>query len=294
MRAGAFAEKRVIDLINRRFVPVFFATGSHGQGQDQAAKDFVRGKVPNKWAFFAAFTPDGKYLSSTGIYADKNDVFVWLQELLAKYPQYAAPTADERQALVKGDAATARLLDELGRYDDADKLYAKNGNAIARARLARYRQDWKTQQALLAPLRAGKKHAAPVAVEDGYRLTDQKKWAAARKMLEPAAKAHEATRFSAELHFLAGKACYHLDAMSWANFHFGWILKNRPNDRLVRRAWTAASDTGSPYPNAELQKKSADRRNMCSPQMLASAVQRAMRDYDRHAPEWKERSTGTE
>ena len=65
MRAGAFADKRVIDLLNRRFVPYYFNTGGPGEGKNNDAAAFVLGKVPNKWAFFAAFTPEGKYLESS-------------------------------------------------------------------------------------------------------------------------------------------------------------------------------------------------------------------------------------
>jgi len=98
MRAGCFAENRVIELLNRRFVPYFFNRGGPGKGHDDAAQKFTVGKTRNKFAYFAAFKPDGTYSDEAHIYADKDTVFDWLRGLLADHSEYAKAT-DEEEAL---------------------------------------------------------------------------------------------------------------------------------------------------------------------------------------------------
>ena len=82
MRGGPFSETRVIELLNHRFVPFYFNTGGPGEGHDEAASEFVTGKVPNRWAYFAAFAPDGSMLGQTAIYDGTSEVFTWLRALL--------------------------------------------------------------------------------------------------------------------------------------------------------------------------------------------------------------------
>ena len=62
----------------------------HGRGAgDEEAAAFVEGKLPNPYAYFAAFHPDGRFIRATEIYADKDDVFRFLVELLEELPEYA-------------------------------------------------------------------------------------------------------------------------------------------------------------------------------------------------------------
>ena len=72
MRAGAFAETRVIDLVNRRFVPFFYNVSADEPGASEPATAFVGTKTDNPHAFLAAFTPEGEYLGETAVYADKH------------------------------------------------------------------------------------------------------------------------------------------------------------------------------------------------------------------------------
>src|SRR5262245_45643605 len=107
MRGGPFSETRVIDLLNRRFVPFFFNTGGPGEGHDQAAHDFVTGKVPNRWAYFAAFAPDGRILGQTGVYDGTDEVFAWLRALLRRHPELDRPTAAEAEMRKKAGTELA-------------------------------------------------------------------------------------------------------------------------------------------------------------------------------------------
>ena len=60
MRAGCFAEPRVIRLLNRRFVSFYYNPGGPGLGKDPAAAAFTRGKTKNTYAFYAAFDASGQ------------------------------------------------------------------------------------------------------------------------------------------------------------------------------------------------------------------------------------------
>src|SRR5262245_22169672 len=111
MRGGPFSETRVIDLLNRRFVPFFYNTGGPGQGKDAAAAAFITGKVPNPWAFFAAFAPDGSVLGVTEIYAGTEDVCAFLVALLRAHPEFDRDTAAEAATLDAGkDGDTAAAV----------------------------------------------------------------------------------------------------------------------------------------------------------------------------------------
>src|SRR5262245_53029428 len=105
MRAGCFAELRVINLLNHRFVPFYFNTGGPGLGRDAAAADFVKGKVRNKWAHFTAFAAD-QAVGETEVYADKDATFDFLVSLLRKYPEYDQCTAGEKALLEEAAAKT--------------------------------------------------------------------------------------------------------------------------------------------------------------------------------------------
>src|SRR5688572_6208944 len=99
MRAGGFAEERVIELINRRFVPFYYEVSGHGCAASPDATEFVGKKTRNPWAFLAAFAPDGEYLGETALYADKDRVFEFLRSLLVRHPEFAEPAADGRSLL---------------------------------------------------------------------------------------------------------------------------------------------------------------------------------------------------
>src|SRR5262245_453483 len=162
MRAGCFAELRVIHLLNRRFVPFYFNTGGPGLGKDQAAAAFVKGKVKNKWAHFTAFTAKGEALDESEIYADKDGIFDFLMHLLRKHPEFDHMTDAEKKTLASvkenpkdnaAQLAAGLMLEELGRYDEAAPYYQRmlDGDAAGHARadahrglarMARYGKKW--------------------------------------------------------------------------------------------------------------------------------------------------------
>jgi hypothetical protein len=292
MRAGCFAEDRVIQLIDRRFVAFFFNRSGVGEGFDQAASDFVGKQTKNPYAYFAAFTPDGKIVGETELYADKEAVLAWLVQLLADHPEYAGATANETKTLAQGGLAAARLSEELADYENAVRRYdalLAGSDAAAHApallgllRIARHRGDWVAHQAVEQRLRAGAAGDAALLVdadvEQGYRLLAQKEWAAARALLQPLTRRANPSSRLAEAHFAAGRACWFAKDPDWALFHWCWIVEHMPEDRLFMRARIAAAAFGMPYPNFELGDWKPEVGNIGT-QHIVVAVDRAMQTY---------------
>ncbi|MFY9344722.1 MAG: hypothetical protein WAT39_19680 [Planctomycetota bacterium] len=273
MRGGPFSETRVIDLLNHRFVPFFFNTGGPGEGHDDDAKDFVLGKVPNRWAYFAAFAPDGNMLGQTAIYDGTAEVFAWLRALLRRYPEYDKPTADEAAMLttaataLTADAAlaVARGCERIARYPEAKRAWQRLlgvGDAEQRAaahcgllRIARADGDWPAHAEALAAARASAEAgtlATDLVIEHGLRLLAERRPASARVTLQSAIAGAAASPRLAELHYEAGRACWFLGDRDQAKAHWCWILEQRPDDRMAQRARLAAGAEAFPYPNGEL------------------------------------------
>lgn len=303
MRAGAFAEKRVIDLLNRRFVPFYFNRGGPGEGHDKAAAAFVKGKVKNQYAHFAVFDPkSGDWLAESEIYADKDGIFEFLMKALADRPEFAKDTAAEAAILAKGDLRAASLAEEIGRYADAKTWYTRlveSGAASEEAheamrallRIARYQKDWVAQRSWAERLRAeaAPERQATAAVdcdlELGYALIAEKKYAEARRLLQPTTKAADQVRSRrlAEAHVAAGIACFLGGDRDWAKFHWLFVVENLPEDRHYQRAYICAASDAMPYPNFELAGFEAPVGNI-GVEHIHAAVRRAKRIYERLLP----------
>ncbi len=276
MRAGGFAERRVIDLFNRRFVAYYFNRSGMGEGGSQAATDFVNGQTENPYAYLAAFAPDGKIVGETELYADKDAVFDWARKLLDDHPDYdAEPTSEAlvRTAAGEGSSveerlAKCRLDEELGLYDAAKRGYgevaalagspasATLSAQLGLLRIHRYEQDWKAHEALEFKAREGKGaspgHVIELDIERGRRFVAQKQYAPAREWLQALSRRSVGHPRNAEAHYYAGVACWFTGDRPWAKFHWCWVQENLPHDRLARRAYIAAAAEAMPYANAEL------------------------------------------
>jgi tetratricopeptide (TPR) repeat protein len=278
MRAGCFAETRVIHLLNRRFVNFYFNTGGPGLGKDPAAAAFTRGKTKNPVAYYAAFAAGGEPLGVTDVYAAKDSVFDFLVALLRENPEFDRHTKEEEAILARAGAkpgnaaaqlAAGRLLEELGRYTEARPHYRRvleargAGPALVGdtfrglLRMARYSRKWPEVESLA---REAERHpnaadlglAADLAMERGFHLLADKKYGEAKATLEAAFKRHPGSPRTSELRFYAGVACYFLKDVDRASYHWCWVVENLPDDRLVRRCYTAAAHQGMPYANPEL------------------------------------------
>lgn len=278
MRAGCFAETRVIRLVNRRFVSFFFNTGGPGLGRDEKAAAFTKGKTKSAVAFYAAFDAAGEPLGVTDMYANKDNTFDFLVELLRNNPEFDRYTPAEEKVLAAAKAepkaaaaqlAAGQLTEDLGRYKEADGYYRRvleTGKASAEVadayrglmRMARYTRDWKAVQGWLtavADLKVGEtaRTLGPdVAMETAHLLLAEKKYAQARTVLDDAIKRYPDARRTSEFHFSAGVACFFLKDKDRAAYHWCWVVENLPDDRLARRCFTAAAHEAMPYENPEL------------------------------------------
>jgi len=305
MRGGPFSETRVIELLNRRFVPFYFNTGGPGEGRDAAAHDFVTGKVPNRWAYFAAFAPDGRILAQTGIYDGTDEVFAWLRALLRRHPEFDRPAAAEAELRKQAGAElaapealeVARTCEQLTWYAEGRRAYERVlavGDGAQRAdahrgllRIARADGDWPAHATALATASASAEAAAlatDLAIERGLRLLAEKRFATARVELESAIAGAKNSPRLAELHYEAGRACWfaadRADNRDWAKAHWCWILEQRPDDRMAMRARLAAGAEVFPYPNAELGNFKP-KTGPVGPDALDGGVRAAQRVYRR-------------
>lgn len=301
MRGGPFSETCVIDLLNARFVPFFFNTGGPGEGHDDAAKDFVLGKVPNRWAYFAAFAPDGRILGQTGIYDTTPQVFAWLRALLLRYPEFDRPTAAEAVSLfvagteMPAAAAldAARRCEQIAKFAESQRAWRRLlavGDGAQRAeafrgllRVARADGDWPGHAELLIAAVASAEAAAlatDLAIERGLRLLAERRHAHARVVLESAIAEAAASPRLAELHYEAGRACWFLGDRDWAKAHWCWILEHRADDRMAMRARLAAGAEVFPYPNGELGNFKP-KAGPVGPSALDGGVRDSQRIYQR-------------
>jgi hypothetical protein len=298
MRGGPFSETRVIELLNLRFVPFYFNTGGPGEGKDDKAHDFVTGKVPNRWAYFAAFAPDGRILGQSGIYDGTEQVFAWLRALLRRHPEFDRPTAAETEARKQASAELAgpaaleiaRLCEQLTWYAEckhACERVLAVGDPTQRAeahrcllRIARADGDWPAHATALAAATASEDAAlaTDLAIEAGLRLLAEKRFASARVALESAIADAKSSPRLAELHYEAGRSCWFNGDRYWAKAHWCWILDERPNDRMAMRARLAAGAEAFPYLNCELGNFEA-KTGPVGPDALDAGVRKAQATY---------------
>lgn len=269
----------MIRLLNRRFVNFFYNTGGPGLGKDEKAAAFTKDKTLNKYAFYAAFDAAGEPLGVTDTYANKDNTFDFLVELLRNNPEFDKCTETEEKVLTAAKAepksqaaqlAAGQLMEDLGRYKEASGHYRKvleTGKASAEAgdairglmRMARYTRDWKGLQEWLTTagdLKEGQARVMnlgpDVAMEKAYLLLAEKKYEDARKVLTDAIEKYPDTKRTSEFHFSAGVASYFLKEKDQAYYHWCWVVENLPDDRLARRCFTAAAHEAMPYENPEL------------------------------------------
>jgi tetratricopeptide (TPR) repeat protein len=319
LRGGPFSEKRVIELINRRFVPFFFNVGKQGRGYDAAAAAFIA-KVDPRFGGNAVptppvwvFSPDGTLLTTIDNYAPKAEFYDALRQVLRDHPELDRDTPEESEVFVRPTVhlgqgrgsnlaerlAAARLYESLGRWAKADGRYrmletseTREGARalLGRARLARYRGDGtavdrflKRLQALDPALRSALREN--VAMELGYRLLAQKRYRPAYRVLTTAARAFPAAKRLGELHFYAGVAAFHLEQRDWAAFHWCWVMKHIPDDHLYMRCYLAATADAMPYPNPELGGYRGKSR-MISHALADRARDEAVAVFETLEPKW--------
>ncbi|MBL8821196.1 MAG: hypothetical protein JNJ77_01320 [Planctomycetia bacterium] len=277
----------MIQLLNRRFINFYYNTDSgppqpEYQGKDPLAKEFVKGKVKNKYAFYAAFSARGEPLGVTDVYSSKDNVFDFLCALLEQNPEFNRFTSDEEKILASAREQPAnaqaqlqagKLYEELGQYAKARPYYErilaaeKATPAVADAsrgllRMLKYQKKWDALDALCVSLAARPNFAqlqinADVVTEKAHILKARKQYDQLCKSLEDAIKACPQSQRMSEMHFLAGVGYYFLEDKPSAYYHWCWVVENLPDDHLTRRCYLAAAHEGMPYENPELDNYSA-------------------------------------
>ena len=239
MRAGCFAEDRVIELMNRRFVSYYFNRSGVGEGGSDAATKFVNGQTDNPYAYFAAFKPTGELVGETTLYSDKDAVMTWLEGLLRSYPEYGKATDPEAAVMAAGGLAAAELAEDLADYTDAKARYGellkseavddRTGALLGLLRIYRYEANWRQHEVTEDLLRAAVGGDAEsmllhdAVVERGCRLLANKQFAEARSLLQA-----ESRRTQAESHSIDAQAALR---MAEVRLRFVTTMHQNGNDR---------------------------------------------------------------
>jgi len=279
LRGSSFAEKRVIDLLNTRFVTFYFCFREGRTGYDaDAAKiynealkddaDFQSGLPP-----VVIFTPGGdkalKQIPRT-VHFEKDKFFDALRESLRANPVYDTPGANEKKLLAEAaasprDAAAqyqAGRAREMAAGADASSLFEKAIAAspesewaarsnLRLATLARHDRAWDKAEKLLAAV-AEPGLADDVGMERAHKLLTDKNHAKALELLDATIRAHPSSNRMGELRFYAGVANFHSDRRNWANYHWWWVLDNLPDDHHVIRCSVALTAPANCFANPEL------------------------------------------
>lgn len=319
LRGGPLAERRVIDLINRRFVPFYFNVGKGQMGYDESAAKYIaevderfagdRVPTPPVWII----SPEGELFTTIDNYADKHAFHAALVKMLDDHYEMGLPTPEEEAVLAapmdeaQSKSATAwlgaaRLHEELGRddlartaYELAAALAERRGDEFVHAnlglmRLARWKGDLDAASVAFSAAMGvfSDTDGQPVSaackddvVVEGAHLFLARGWdERARHSLITMIKARPTSHRLGEMHFYAGVAAFRLGEREWANFHWCWVLENLPDDRHYMRVYLAATADAMPYPNPELGGYKGDVK-MISHAAANKARAAAMADYER-------------
>ncbi|HZL72951.1 MAG TPA: hypothetical protein VFC86_10850 [Planctomycetota bacterium] len=279
LRGSSLAEKRVIDLLNARFVMFYFCFREGRVGYDAEAAAIYNPALKDDPDMKAGippavvFSPGGhaplKFLPKS-MHWEKDKFHDLLREALRENRVYDAPSSEERKILADAAAAPkdagaqyrAARARERAAGDDARALYEKAIAAEpsgpwgerAHVRLAvldRHERAWDKAEKHLA--RATLPDLADdVAMERAHRLLDVKKDAEALQLMDAAIKADPRSNRLGELRFYAGAANWRLGRRTWANYHWWWVLENLSDDHHVVRCSVALTAPANCFANPEL------------------------------------------
>jgi len=311
LRGSSFAEKRVIDLMNARYVSFYFCfrKGTNGYDEDAAAlyneslkedADFKAGLPP-----VVLYAPDGlKSLKSIPreVQFDKDKFHDALRDALREHPAYDAPAPEEKKLLAAaeaaprdaaahyraGEARERAAAPAAGLYEKAIAA-APESEWAARAHLrlatmARHARAWDDAEKRLESaeaVNAGDRFnfADDVAMERAHRQLADQKHAKALELLDAAIRASPASNRMGELRFYAGVANFFLAKRDWAHYHWWWVLENIPEDHHVLRCSVALTAEGNCFANPELAGFAGAKEMTISDGAAARDVARS--DYDR-------------
>ncbi len=260
LRAGPLSDEKVIRLINRRFVPLYFDLSKHGVMADRGARKFVvranrrlgGSGVPTPNLMI--MTPKGKVVGEVSNYGTTREVLKGLLRALDRNPDYDQPseleknhTDDIMAAQIKIDLlhyeGAARILKDLAKHRKASAEVRDHANYLL-GRLSRLDRDWKTMGGYLNKVKS-KDLADDVRMEQAYRFWYEEEYEQLRDHLAQFPK--DSNRVT-EASYHRGLALYHLGAKKEARKTWSRCVKSCSQDPWIYRAdwaYTQSKEKGN-------------------------------------------------
>ncbi len=272
LRAGPFSDERVIRLINRRFVPLYFDLSDRGVMADRDARKFVvrankrlggQGvPTPN----LMIMTPKGKVVGEVSNYGTTRQILKGLLRALDKNRDYDQPSELEKNHT--DDLMAAQIKIDLLDHEGATRILkglAANKKAPAEVhdhanyllgRLSRMDRDWKAMAGSLKKVKS-KDLADDARMEQAYRFWYEEEYEQLRDHLAQFPKG--SNRFT-EASYHLGLAHYHLGAKKQARKTWSRCIKSCSQDPWIYRAdwaYTQSKQKGNPRAFSSSGKRSS-------------------------------------
>lgn len=155
LRAVSLVDSRVVNFINRRFVPYYFDMDKMGSQYDENASKLAINLHPELGYFSAMptpplllMTPERKMLGYVSNFLGPDELMKRIGEILDENSDYKMLNADERA--IQDPVKKARVYYELRQLDKAMELLDQQSNSEAyylRGLIAREQQDWPQMKA---------------------------------------------------------------------------------------------------------------------------------------------------
>jgi len=242
LRAGPFSDERVIRLINRRFVPIYFDLSLGGAVPDRDARIFVakakpelmEGSVDTPPILVA--TAAGEVLAEIDNYSSEQQVLDGLRGVLAAHGGWNQVAPDEQQVSKSGTVIEkAALLFDLGRGEAARRLLSgQTGDeaAIALAHLDRLDGDWDAMATALERVKE-KRTSDEFVIERAWLDLARGELTGIPAALESVARD---SAWSTEARYLAALSLWKADRKAEALAAWRTMIEQSPPDRWVYRA----------------------------------------------------------
>ncbi len=239
LRAGPLSDERVIGLLNRRFVALYFDLSDRGAAADPAARKFVVAARPRLGGRavptppLLIMTPDGKVVGETSNYSSTAQVLSMLLAALEDHPEYNKPSPAEQAAATPLERARIQL--NLQDLEGARKTLARDQSAEAHyllGHIARLQKRWGSMGKHFALVKDDSLKD-DVRMERAYELWYAKKHKELAEHLKDFPK--ESNRYT-EARYYQGLAAYHGGDKEQAQQLWEVTVKSCSQDPWIYRA----------------------------------------------------------
>ncbi len=243
-RAGVLVDSRVVNLINRRFVPYYFDMDSLGSEYSKEAVFVAQNACP-ELRFEAALptppvlflTPEGKLLHQLGNHATADEYLAAMTAVLKENPEYGLLT--EQEAAVQDPMEKAWIHYELRQFDEAlASIKSDQSSSEAyylRGVIARERGDWtETRRSFRMVTDVARKR--DIMIEEAHRYWAMRNFRSMLTVLDGLTAEHP--RYMEGM-YLLGLAHYHLEETTRAFEVWERAIKHDPQHSwALRLDWT--------------------------------------------------------